>query len=106
MSGDITYTEPAPPVEYVAAAPRIGLTPPDEDLTERFVAAGHVVERAPRSQDTVTLRLTPEHRDVYSSLGWAAPGPTAPRRQVRIRWDDPEAREATIAPAPPSRRGS
>lgn len=64
----------------------------EPDLTDDLVSAGFVVEREERvhnnGNEDVVLYTTPSAFEVFYAVLWHYPGPTAPRDDVCIAWED------------------
>jgi len=71
-------------------------------LSDYLVSLGFVVEREEREHgnghEDVVVYTTPSASDVFHSVLWHYDGPTAPRDDLRIAWDD-DRLEAVLADA-------
>ena len=71
-------------------------------LTADLMFRGFVVEREPQTdgpgRSMVRLQTTPSMRDVTHAVLWHTEGPTAPKDEIRIAWDD-DRREAVLEAA-------
>jgi len=80
-----------------------GLMYADEPaLSDYLFSLGYVVEREERvhgnGHEDVVVHTTPSASDVFHSVLWHYDGPTAPRDDLRIAWDD-DRFEAVLADA-------
>lgn len=65
---------------------------PEPEFTDYLASRGFVVEREERRHDNghqdVLLHTTPSAADIFHSIVWHHEGPTLPRDEIRILWED------------------